>query len=226
MKLMPYLRYARYITDHWSAGLALFTILHEIRGERKYGINTTGIEEIWQYDISGDDLALAESYQPSSYYVLEKLFRHFPKTAVGGTLMDFGCGKGRALVVAAASGFKNLIGIEIIYELAREAEQNLLHNKLQQKDFKFRIINDRAQHAEIPQNAGVFLFFNPFKEMLMKEVLGNILASYRQYPRDMYVFYLNPVYKHLFLECNFRELYHVQKLTYLEGSLLCLKSNA
>lgn len=220
MKLKAYWRYAKYIADHWNAALALFTTMHEIRGEKKYGIDTTGIEEIWQYDISEEDLSMAESYQPSSYYILEKLFRKLPLNARKGTVIDFGCGKGRALVVAAAEGFKQLLGVEIIYELSREAEHNLLNNKIKSKDYEYKIINDRAQDLEIPIDASVFLFFNPFKVELMHDVLQNIMTSYRSNPRDLYVLYLNPVYKHVFKSQKFEELYHIQKLTYLEGSLL------
>ena len=222
MKLLSYLRYGSYITDHWNLRLALFTIFYEIKGERKYGIDTTGIEEIWQYDISTEDLSEAESYQPSSYYILEKLFLHLPPEALRGSIIDFGCGKGRALVVAMAFGFKKLIGVEIIHELSRDAEQNLLHNKVDKKDNEFSILNNRAQSIPIPDDSSVFLFFNPFKQQVMELVLQNILDSYKKNPRTLYVFYLNPVYKKIFFDNKFRELYHVQKLTYLEGSILVL----
>lgn len=226
MSLKAYWRYAKYIADHWNAALAIFTTIHEMRGEKKYGINTTGIEEIWQYDIAEEDLAMAESYQPSSYYILEKLFKKLPPDARKGTLIDFGCGKGRALVVAAAEGFNNLLGVEIIYELSREAEHNLVHNKLKNKNYRFKILNDRAQDLEIPDDSSVFLFFNPFKEELMDEVLQRIMMSYRKNPRDLYVMYLNPVYKHVFFGQKFEQLYHVQKLTYLEGSLLLRRKDS
>ena len=78
MKFKAYLKYFLFIQKHWDIQLAAFTVYHEIIGEKKYGINTTGTESLWQYDIDEDDLAEAEDYQPASYYVLEKVLEALP----------------------------------------------------------------------------------------------------------------------------------------------------
>jgi SAM-dependent methyltransferase len=219
MKFKAYFEYFRFIRKHWDFQLAIFTIYHEIIGEHKYGIDTTGTEQLWQYDIDDEDLQDAEAYQPSSYYILEKMLAAIPEEAKAGRLYDFGCGKGRTLAVAMAYGFKKLSGVEIIYELAKDAESNILNCKYYKQDVSFHIVNDRAQDVGIEDDATVFLFFNPFKEHLMAEVVENIMESYKRTPRKMFVVYINDVYKNLFLEQGFKVIYTVQKLTYLQGTV-------
>ncbi|HTE28238.1 class I SAM-dependent methyltransferase [Flavitalea sp.] len=220
MKFKEYLKYFRFIQKYWDFQLAAFTIYHEIIGEKKYGIDTTGTEPLWQYDIDEEDLADAEAYQPASYYILEKLLDSLPAESKSGRIYDFGCGKGRALAVAMAYGFKKLTGIEIIYELAKDAESNILNCKFYKQDVSFTIVNNRAQDMTITDDAKVFLFFNPFKENLMAEVIDNIMESYQRSPRKIFVVYINDVYKDLFFDKNFRQIYHIQKLTYLQGTML------
>jgi hypothetical protein len=219
-KFRAYFNYFKFIYKYWDLQLALFTIYYEIIGERKYGIDSTGTESLWQYDIGEEDLSAAEAYQPSGYYILEKLMDRLPDETKSGGLYDFGCGKGRTLVVAMAYGFKKLTGIEIIYELARDAEENIKRSKVYSKEVKYSIINQRAQDSIISDDSTVFLFFNPFKDYIMSEVLGNILDSYQRAPRTLYVVYINDVYKHLFLDKGFKEYYHIEKLTYQQGTIL------
>ena len=222
MKFKAYYKYFNFILKHWDFSLAAFTVYHEMIGEKKYGIDTTGTEPLWQYDIDEADLSEAEAYQPSSYYILEKVFASLPPEASKGRLIDFGCGKGRALAVAMAYGFTKLTGIDIIYELAKDAESNILNCKYYQPGVSFNIINNRAQDVDVSDDTTVFLFFNPFKETVMKDVVQNIMESYHREPRKIFVVYINDVYKNLFLDLGFRQHFHVQKLTYLQGTVLLL----
>lgn len=221
-KFKEYLTYFRFIYKHWDLRLALFTIWHEVIGEKKYGIDTTGTEQLWQYDIDDDDLSESEAYQPSSYYILEKVLEALPSEASQGRLYDFGCGKGRALAVAMAYGFKKLTGIEIIYELAKDAESNILNCRFYEPAISFQVVNNRAQDEDISDDATTFLFFNPFKEVVMAEVVDNIMESYRRAPRKIFIVYINDVYRNLFLEKGFKQHYRIQKITYLQGTVLIL----
>ncbi|RYF95982.1 MAG: hypothetical protein EOO00_03850 [Chitinophagaceae bacterium] len=221
-KIKAYAKYFQFIYKHWDFQLALFTIWHEIIGERKYGIDTTGTEQLWQYDIDDEDLSESEAYQPSSYYILEKVLAALPAEAATGRIYDFGCGKGRTLAVAMAYGFQKLTGIEIIYELAKDAESNILNCRFYKPAFNFLVVNNRAQDEEITDDANTFLFFNPFKESVMAEVVDNIMESHQRAPRKIFVIYINDVYRNLFLDKGFKQHYHIQKLTYLQGTVLIL----
>ena len=106
MKLIYYLKYFFFIGINWNFPLAFFTICHEIKGERKYNLNTTGLDRLRTLSIKGDNLAHASIYQASNYYILEKGFNYLRSINENNNITDFGCGKGRALVVAAYFGFQ------------------------------------------------------------------------------------------------------------------------
>ena len=54
----------------------------------------------------------------------------------------------------------------------------------------------------------------------MLEVAKNILQSLKENPREAYVVYLNPVHKEIFMSAGFEQVYHLEKLKYIEASIL------
>ena len=86
-------------------------IKQEVSGERKYGINTTGADELHNLEKQGIDISHATIYMPVSYTLLEEIFEQLPVTTCNHFL-DMGSGKGRALCVAAHKGFKQVTGLD------------------------------------------------------------------------------------------------------------------
>ena len=105
------LGYFFYLAWNWSVRLAFFIIRHEIRGEKKYGVHTVGIDDLTG-SISKKKRLHASIYQPVNYYTAETLFEELFLEDVEGTLLDLGCGKGRIFGVGAAYDFKKIIGVE------------------------------------------------------------------------------------------------------------------
>jgi hypothetical protein len=54
----------------------------------------------------------------------------------------------------------------------------------------------------------------------MLRVVKNILRSLKEYPREIYVVYINPLHKEIFLSAGFVEEYYLLKMEYLELSIL------
>ena len=52
---------------------------------------------------------MSSIYQASNYYILEKGFNYLESINENNFITDFGCGKGRALVVAAYFEFKKVL---------------------------------------------------------------------------------------------------------------------
>ncbi len=61
--------------------------------------------------------------------------------------------------------------------------------------------------------------FNPFDEVIMSGVLENIEISLEKNPREITVIYISPMQKQLFYEYGYKEMFHFQKMKYLEGSI-------
>ena len=221
--MYKYVQYFFYIAWHWNAWLAIFVIWHEIKGERKYQINTIGVDELDELDEIGVDTSHASKYLPVDYFVLEKLMNFIKQFENKEGFLDLGCGKGRALAVAAHFGFNPVIGLDFHPKLSTEAAQLTGTLKEEFPKTSFKVINNDAFYFEIPGNISTIFLFNPFDEVIMSGVIGNILKSQQITPRVIRVLYANPVHKELFIEEGFREIYHIKKLTYLEGSVLELK---
>ena len=220
-----YLRYFFYIAWHWNAWLALFVVLHEIKGERKYGIDTIGIDELDSLEDIGIDTSHASKYLPVDYFILEKLMDYIKNLDNKKGFLDLGCGKGRALVVAAEYGFNPVIGLDFHPKLSSEAVQLTGTLKERFPHTSFKVINNDAFYFEIPENVSTIFLFNPFDEVIMSGVMGNILKSLQITPRTIRVLYANPVHKDLFIAEGFKEIWHIKKMTYLEGSVLELQPN-
>ena len=121
---MRFLKYFFYIAFNWNPRIAMHMIWHEIRGEKKYASNSTGADELNTLEESGIDIDHATIYMPAPYDLLEEVFE---KLDIGSFkhIIDIGCGKGRALCVAAAYGDKKITGIDFSKDLCRAATNNL-----------------------------------------------------------------------------------------------------
>ncbi|MEO6452577.1 MAG: class I SAM-dependent methyltransferase [Ginsengibacter sp.] len=220
MKLLHYLHYFFYIAFNWNFRLALFTIRHEVKGEKKYVIATSELNDLKKLSLKGNNFIHAENYQGANYFLLEKLFSHMQSINANNNIVDYGCGKGRVLVVAASYGFKKIIGIEFARELCEMAKKNILRLQYNFPEKFFNVIHADAVDYLIEDDINVFFFFNPFNEIVMLTVVKNILRSLKINPREVYAVYLNPVHKEIFMSAGFEEIYHFQKLHYIHGCIL------
>ena len=220
MNSFYYLKYFYFIARNWNIRLAAFTVYHEIKGEKKYHLNTIEIDDLRSQKIESSNLSHASIYQGSNYFIIEKAFEYLKNQHANNNILDFGSGKGRIMVVAAHYSFKNISGIDFSEPLCREAEYNIEKTKLLFPETNFKIICSDAANYKIENDPNVFFLFNPFDEVVMLQVVKNILSSLKQNPRKVYVVYVNPLHKEIFLSAGFEEEYYLKKMEYLEFIIL------
>lgn len=220
MNSLYYLKYFYFIARNWNIRLAAFTVYHEIKGEKKYHLNTIEIDDLRHQKIESSNLSHASIYQGSNYFIIEKVFEYLKNEHANNNILDFGSGKGRIMVVATHYGFKNISGIDFSESLCREAEYNIEKTKLLFPKTNFKIICSDAANYKIENETNVFFFFNPFDEVVMLQVVKNILSSLKQNARKVYVVYVNPLHKEIFLSAGFEEECHLKKMEYLEFIIL------
>lgn len=220
MSLFHYFRYFYFIGTNWNFKLALFTLYHEIKGEKKYHINTIKIDRLHDTGIKSRNLAHSSIYQGVGYYALEKAFDYLKTIKANKNIVDFGSGKGRMMAVAAYYGFENITGIDFAPSLCEEAEANIAGIKSLFPSTNFTIICDDAVNYKIGNDTNVVFFFNPFDEVIMLQVVKNILLSIKQKQRKVYIVYVNPLHKEIFLSAGFEEEYYLRKMEYIELSIL------
>jgi len=219
LRTFTYLRYFFYLAWNWNIPIAIFIIYHEIRGEKKYGISTSGYDELKHLQEKGIDISHSTIYMPVNYYMLEKMMTEMSKLPHQKNFLDIGCGKGRAMVVAAHYGFKKIAGIDISKEFVDETKRNLAVVQQKFPQASLDVMLQDAFYYHIPADISVIFIFNPFDEVIMSGVVENILISQEKNPRTIWVIYINPLYENLFLDRGFVKTLSHKKLKWLQGSI-------
>jgi len=118
------------------------------------------------------------------------MLAHLPIQPSQFTFVDMGCGKGRALMLAAEMSFRRLIGVDLSPELLRIARLNT--------NGAAELICTDCTNFVFPSEATVVFMFNPFWEDVMAQVVSNLERSLASHPRDVYVTYYRPAIRRLF----------------------------
>ena len=173
----------------------------------------------------GIDTDHSTIYMPVSYSLLEEMIEQLNRLTNSSFnhFLDIGCGKGRALCVAANKGFGKVTGIDFSKEFCKAAEKNLSMTRKQFPDLQYKIINNDAFYFEIPNDVDCIFMFNPFDDVIMSGVAENILESFEINSRPITLIYVNPLYKEELLAVGFKQIYYTQKMQYLEAAILELK---
>ena len=223
MRIFQYIYYF-FRSLYYRGFVNTFKLLsYEGKYEKQLGINTHSIVNLDKLTLAGENSDQNHHYQGASYYILFSIFKKLPIETKNFPLIDYGCGKGRALFVAEQCGFTNLIGVDIAKELIDDANANkaVYVRKNSQSNINF-LFEDATKYL-IPDNAHVFYFFNPFGEEVLQKVIDNIKESVKQHPRKVYCIYLNPKYKAAFEENGFAVFYTKKNKRYLEGIIYTIQ---
>ena len=106
--------------------------------------------------------------------------------------IDLGSGKGRTLLMASDYPFHQVIGVELLPELNRIAQENIRVYKGGVGDRVQSICGD-ARTFVFPNHPTLLFLFNPFPQPVLEEVLAKLMQSLKEHPRAFYVVYYNPV---------------------------------
>lgn len=222
MKFFQYIRYF-FLSIH-NRGL-LFTLkllFFEPYYERKLNIQTLAIENLEGMNVLDDDFENNHHYQGASYYVLHQVFTEMNKFPHQYSFIDYGCGKGRAMIVAAKEGFKNVSGIDLAEELCIIATKNI---EIVAKRFPattFSVFHANATSYQSIDLFDVFYFFNPFGRQVMSAVVEQIKLSQERKPRVVYAIYINPQFFDCFIHEGFAMVYELRSKKYTEAMILQL----
>jgi SAM-dependent methyltransferase len=111
-------------------------------------------------------------------------------------IVDFGAGKGGALITFAKYPFARITGIELKPELAEIARSNFRLLKLTNIGM---VVGDAADFSELDAY-NYFYFYSPFPEEVMATVMRNIAASLAKAPRAATLIYCNPEFHETVIE--------------------------
>jgi SAM-dependent methyltransferase len=132
----------------------------------------------------------AIDYTPVPFRAFFQAMEHVPSQLLTGTFLDYGSGKGRALVLAARRyPFQRVIGVEMNRDLCLQAKHNLKYGVSKPVE----IACCDAANYQPPSDTTVFFFYNPFFGETMKRVAGNIHQSLLSNPREVAIVAYTPV---------------------------------
>jgi SAM-dependent methyltransferase len=148
---------------------------------------------------------VAGPYFATEPWLFEEMMQALPIDFQDFTFIDIGSGKGRALLMAAPYGFKRVIGVEVIPEWHRVAEENIRRfcAKGALAASESRCMD--ARDYEFPAGPLVVYLFNPFPEPVFAAVLERLRQSVLKNPRPVFVAYRYVEFEGLLQQCGWLE---------------------
>jgi SAM-dependent methyltransferase len=170
------------------------------RRRRRYGdmeydwehrVNTTSGTVGWRERLLG---VFHSPYQPTDAALFQEMMASLPIDFSEFTFVDLGSGKGRTLLMASEYPFRRIVGVEILKELHRAAEENIAsYQSTTQHCRQIESICADACEFELPEGPLLLYLFNPLPEAGLNQMLKNLEESLHRHPRAVYVLYQNPL---------------------------------
>jgi hypothetical protein len=161
--------------------------------DQRFGLDTSGL--IWGEHLRSG--ARNDAWNTAYYAIAPSVFHSvigalpidFPRF----TFIDFGSGKGRAVMLAASYPFREILGIELSPELHAVAAANLArYHPPERLCQNVRLLNQDAAAFRFPPGPLALFFYHPFCRPVLERVLANLGRSLAQDPREAWVVYINP----------------------------------
>ena len=157
----------------------------------EHRVNTTSGTVSWRARLLG---LFHSPYQPTEPALFQEMMASLPIQFDQFTFVDLGSGKGRTLLMASEYPFRKIVGVELIAELHRAAEENIgEYRSRSQRCVQIESVLADAREFELPEEPLVLYLFNPLSEQALSDALQRLERSLLQTPRPVWVVYHNPV---------------------------------
>ncbi len=167
------------------------------RFDQEYGVETDGELDDWTYlsdlEIPSANWIHGNDYAPVAPEQFRAALASLPIRFEEYVFVDFGSGKGRALLLASEFPFKKIVGVEFSPELHAVAQRNIA--KYQSPRCKCTTIESVCMdflEYPLPLAPSVLFFFDPCKRSALARMTTRIAESLAAYPRELYLAYVAP----------------------------------
>jgi SAM-dependent methyltransferase len=156
----------------------------------EYRVDTTSATVSWRDRLLG---VFHSPYQPTEPALFREMMDGLGIEFERYTFIDLGSGKGRTLLMASEYPFRRILGVELLPELHRVAEENarILHERTRCREIE-TVCGDATEFAFPPEPLVLYLF-HPLPEAGLVRVMQNLERSLRESPRAVRVVYHNPL---------------------------------
>ena len=165
---------------------------HDRIFDQRFGIETANVVPLVSLDIDSPNVNFGSRYQASDPDEFRMLIRLLPVEPKDNVFIDFGSGKGRALLLAAEMNFRRVIGVEFSAELNAIAASNVRQFERQTRHSRIELVTADAACYVPPPEPSVLYFFNPFSDHVLRTVVDQMRASMREHPRRVFMVFAGP----------------------------------
>lgn len=176
---------------------------HDLEFDRKWGVDTSGKLVPDAGDVVGTNWDHGCRYQAVCADSLEQTLNELSLDLRRFTFLDFGSGKGRAVLAAAQLPFLRVIGVEYSQTLDQVARQNLeIFPQFARKCRQVELVCADATQFPIPSGPLILFVNNSFGTAIISEVVKNLEASFQREPRRIVVLYFNAFFAEAWEQCT------------------------
>lgn len=181
----------------YRATLALRAPQEPSRFDREYGVETDGELDDWTYlsdlEIPSANWIYGNDYAPVAPEQFRAALARLPLRFEDYVFVDFGSGKGRALLLASEFPFKRIVGIEFSPELHAVAQRNIAkHQSPRRKCAAVESVCMDFLEFPLPLEPSVLFFFDPCDRSALARIMARIAQSLAAHPRELYLVYVAP----------------------------------
>lgn len=149
------------------------------RFDIRYGVETSGSLETVELDIASDNRTHGVRYEATPVKTVHRVLAQIPTNLSSYTFVDYGSGKGKALLLASHHPFRKIIGVEYAKDLHDVAERNLRsYRATGRKCLDITSVHGDAAQFPIPEGPVIFYFFQPFVLDVMQAVINKLHTSF------------------------------------------------
>ena len=173
----------------------------------KYNINTHRDLRLKNLSFSSINKKNGFDYETISPFLINKILTTI-NIYEEDILVDFGCGKGRVLLIASQYKFKKIIGIEFSRELVDIALKNIMSCKgCNNFDIDIiKIVEGDALDYKYNNDETIFYLYNPFTNIILDQLCEKIKKSIYHRSRRVYIIYVNPIYDNIIVANGFNKI--------------------
>jgi SAM-dependent methyltransferase len=165
--------------------------------DREHGVDTDGELDGWVYlsdlEISSPNWIHGTNYTPIEPERFRMILSCLALRFEDFVFVDFGSGKGRALLLASEFPFKRIVGIEFSPELHAGAQRNVAkYNSAPRRCAAVESVCMDFLEFSLPLEASVLFLFSPSDAYVLAKLLVKAAESLHAQPRLLYLVYVAP----------------------------------
>lgn len=158
----------------------------------RHGTDTIATSRLDNLTIETASREHGTSYEGIRVLPARRAIPHLRKLVAGGVFVDLGCGKGKAVMLAAQAGLPSR-GIEFARELCEVARRNWasFHVKAGCRPEACAIVEGDVTTYAYPTDETIYFINNPFDEVILAKVVANVTDSAKRQPRRVLIVICN-----------------------------------